>query len=94
MERKSLWIAAGIICILTFVLILSGKVFAGQTTVIGKVNDSYQIVTEEGTVYEVADTDTGNNMLSHFGKTVVAKGIVTEEEGVKLINVISYTVKE
>ncbi|MBL7179423.1 MAG: hypothetical protein ABIK98_07850 [Pseudomonadota bacterium] len=94
MKRKSRWIVAGIICILTFALIFSGQVFANQTTVIGKVNDSYQIVTEEGIVYEVADTDMGNDMLNNIGKTVEATGTVTEEEGVKLINVTSYTVRD
>ena len=94
MKKTSLRIIAGIILGMTLAVVFPAPVFADQTTVIGKVNDSYQIVTEEGVVYEVADTDIGNEMLNHVGKTVEASGLVTEEDGVKVISVISYTVRD
>jgi hypothetical protein len=65
-------------------------VFADEVTIVGKINDNYQIVTEDGTVYKVADTEMGNEMLNHVSKFVEALGIVTEEEGVKIIKVTSY----
>jgi len=92
MVKKSRCIATGIVCILMFTLIFAGQVFATEVTIIGTVNDSYQIVTEDGDVYEVADTDMGNDLLNHVGKTVEATGTITEEEGVKVINVTLYTV--
>jgi hypothetical protein len=75
-------------------LICSNPVFAGEITITGTINDTYQIVADNGTVYEVADTDMGNDMLDHVGKTVKVIGEVIEEDGVKVINVKSYNVME
>jgi hypothetical protein len=94
MDKKFRWIAAGIIGIFSLILICSNPVFAGEITITGMINDTYQIVADNGTVYEVADTDMGNDLLNNVGKTVEATGEVTEEEGVKVINVKSYKVLE
>ncbi|MBU0986905.1 MAG: hypothetical protein KKH68_06590 [Proteobacteria bacterium] len=94
MCKKSLRVAAGVIFILTFTLIFSSQVFADQVTITGKVTDTYQIVTEDGTVYEVADTDMGNDLLNHVGKTVEATGTIAVEEGHNVITVTSYTLLE
>ena len=94
MDKKFRWIAAGIICVFSFILICSNPVFADEITITGMINDTYQIVAENGTVYEVADTDMGNDLLNHVGKTVEVIGEVVEEEGVKVINVKSYKILE
>jgi hypothetical protein len=94
MDRKFRWIAMGIICVLSFGLLVSNAVFANEATIVGKVNDSYQIVTKDGAVYEVADTDVGNDLLNHVGETVEAAGMISEEDGVKVIKVTSYMVIE
>jgi hypothetical protein len=94
MDKKFRWIAAGIICVFSFILICSNPVFAGEITITGTINDTYQIVTEDGTVYEVADTDMGNDLLDHIDKTVEVTGDVIEEEGAKVINVKSYKILE
>jgi hypothetical protein len=94
MDKKFRWIAAGIICVFSFILICSNPVFAGEITITGTINDTYQIVTEDGTVYEVADTDMGNDLLDHIDKTVEVTGDVVEEEGAKVINVKSYKILE
>jgi hypothetical protein len=94
MDKKFRWIAAGIICVFSVILICSNPVFAGEITITGTINDTYQIVTEDGTVYEVADTDMGNDLLDHIDKTVEVTGDVIEEEGAKVINVKSYKILE
>ena len=94
MDKKFRWIAAGIICVFSFILIYSNPVFAGEITITGMINDTYQIVADNGTVYEVADTDMGNDLLNHVGKTVEVIGEVIEEDGVKVINVKSYDILE
>ena len=94
MDKKFRWIAAGIICVFSVILICSNPVFAGEITITGTINDTYQIVTEDGTVYEVADTDMGNDLLDHIDKTVEVTGDVVEEEGAKVINVKSYKILE
>jgi len=94
MDKKFTWIAAGIICVFSFMMVCSNPVFAGDITITGMINDTYQIVADNGTVYEVADTDMGNDLLNNVGKTVEVTGEVVEEEGVKVINVKSYKVLE
>jgi hypothetical protein len=94
MGKKFRWITAGIICILSFALMCSNPVLADEITVTGTINDAYQIVADDSTVYEVADTDMGDDLLNHVGKTVEVTGVVIEEEGVKVINVKSYKLLE
>ncbi len=94
MNNKRRWMVAGIICVFSFALICSNPVFADEITITGIINDTYQIVTEGGMVYEVEDTDMGNEMLNHVGKTVEATGNVVEEDGVKSIKVDSYKILE
>ena len=94
MDKKFRWIAAGIICVFSFFLMSLNPVFADNVTITGTVNDSYEIVSEDGTVYEVADTDMGDDLLNHVGKTVEVFGEISEEEGAKIIKVKSYKILE
>ena len=87
-------IYAAIICIFSFAWVCASPVFADQVTITGTINDTYQIVAEDGMTYEVEDTDMGNEMLNHVGKTVEATGEVVEEDGVKTIKVESYKILE
>jgi hypothetical protein len=85
-----------ILAVSVLVLMLAAPVLAAEVemTVIGTVTDSYQIATDLGVVYEVADTEMGNEMLDHVGKKVEVTGTVTEEDEVKIIRVTSYVVLE
>ena len=85
-----------ILALSVLVLMLAAPVLAveKEMTVIGEVNDNYQVVTDLGVVYEVADTDMGNDMLNHVGKKVKVTGTVTEEDEVQIIKVASYEVLE
>ena len=94
MDKKFRWVAAGIICVFSLILICSNPIFAGEITITGTINDTYQIVADNGTVYEVADTDMGNDLLNYVGKTVEVIGGVVEEEGAKIINATSYNIME
>ncbi len=94
MDKKFKWIAAGVICVFSLILICSNPVFAVEITITGTINDTYQIVSDNGIVYEVADTDMGDDLLNHVGKTVEVTGELVEEEGVKVINVKSYKLLE
>ena len=81
-----------ILAVLVLTLMLATPVLATDVTLIGKVNDSYQIETDQGDVYEVADTDMGNELLNNVGKKVEVTGTVSEELGVKIITVAVYVV--
>ena len=91
MKKTSVGILA---VLLGLILVLAAPVLATEVTVIGKVNDSYQIETDQGDVFEVADTDVGNELLSHIGKKVEVTGTVSEELGIKIITVGVYVVLE
>lgn len=94
MNKKSKWIARGTIFVLSLALMFSGQVFADEVTIVGKVNDNYQIVTEDSTVYEVAETEMGMDLLNHVDKTVKVTGTIVEEEGVRIITVTFFEVIE
>ena len=94
MSKKSRWVTLGIICVLSFALIFSSPALADEVTISGKINDQYQIVTKNSTVYEVADTDMGNDLLNNVGKNVKVTGRVVVEEGKKIIFVTFYEVIE
>lgn len=82
--------------LLALSVFLPNPVIAEPTTVtiVGEVNDQYQIVTKDGTIYEIADTELGEEVLKFIGMVVEVTGDVTEEDGVKVLNVKSFKAKE
>ena len=82
--------------LLTLSVFLPGPVIAEPTTVtiVGEVNDQYQIVTKDGTIYEIADTELGEEVLKFIGAVVEVTGDVIEEDGVKVLDVKSFKAKE
>lgn len=95
MKRKKIFFAVGFMAFLMVSMFLSTNVLAEEITIKGEVNDNYQIVTEDGQIYEVADTDKGNEVvLQHISKIVKITGTVEEsDEGNKIVTVISYEVE-
>jgi len=61
-------------------------------TIMGTVNDDYQIVTDDEKVYEVAETEKGDEVVRLVGKKVRVTGTVEESEGTKIITVTAYEV--
>lgn len=83
------------LCTIFVFALLSGAAFSGgNVTIMGTVNDGYQIVTENEEVYEVAETEKGDEVVRLVGKKVKVTGMVEESEGVKIIIVTSYEVME
>jgi preprotein translocase subunit SecF len=96
MKRKKIFFAVSVMAFLMVSMFLSTNVLAEGITIKGEVNDNYQIVTEDGQIYEVADTDKGNEVvLQHIGKIVKIIGTVEEsDEKGKIITIISYEVED
>ena len=96
MKRKKTIVAVSVIAFLMVSMFLSTNVLAEGITIKGEVNDNYQIVAEDGQIYEVADTDKGNELvLQHISKIVKISGTIEEsDEGGKIITVISYEVQD
>ncbi len=65
---------------------------SANTTVTGEVGDSNEIITEDGTVYTIAETEKGDELASMVGEIVKVTGTVQEAEGAKTITVDSFTV--
>ena len=84
------------VVLLAFSVFLSNPVIAESTsvTIVGEVNDQYQIVTDDGTIYEIADTELGNELLQHIGEVAEVKGDSEEEDDVKVFDVKSFDIKE
>jgi len=83
------------LCFTVIVALTAGVAMAeGTMTITGTVNDDYQIVADDGQVYEVGQTEKGDEVVDLAGKRVKATGMVEESEGQKTINITSYEVVE
>ena len=97
MKRSIKMIVAGI-SIVGLVVLFSVAAFgstiqvaaATQMTIIGTVNEDYQIVTDTGEVYDVNEGETADEMLQLIGKRVEVTGQVEDEDELRRITVESY----
>jgi len=65
---------------------------AGDVTLVGEVNDNYQLVSD-GQIYEIADTPKGNEMAENFiSAKVKVTGTVEEKNEMKTITVANFEV--
>ena len=82
-----------IVVALALVAFLSGAAYADdEKTIMGTVNTDNQIVTADGTVFEVADTDTGTDVVELVGQTVKVTGTIEELEKSKIITITGYQI--
>ena len=85
---------SGILAVI-LLAILSGVALAGtNVTIIGTINDKYQIVDDSGTVYDVADNEKGDEIVDLVGKKVKVTGTVMDADGTLIITIASYDVIE
>ena len=65
---------------------------AGEVTLIGEVNDNYQLVAN-GQIYEIADTPKGNEMAENYiSAKVKVTGSVEESNDMKILTVSAFEV--
>ena len=82
-----------VISLIILVTMVTGISLAGNTvTIFGHVNEDYQIVDEKGAVYEVADSEKGDEVLELVGKQVKVTGNLMDADGTPIINVTLYEV--
>ncbi len=91
-NRKGLTL---LFCVL-FVLFVSGvpALAEEQVTILGTVNALYQIVTEDQQVYDVAESEKGDEVAEMVGQKVKVTGTVEEQDDIKVIMVSAYEVIE
>jgi hypothetical protein len=82
----------GFCIVIVFTLLSSLALTGKRVTIVGTVNDIYQIVTDEGTVYDIAENEKGNELAELVDKKVKVVGTLEEDEDSKLITVESYEV--
>lgn len=88
--RKINWLGLMLACAILFVI--TAPALAGEITLIGEVNDNYQLVAE-GQVYEIADTPKGNEMAENFiSVKVKVTGTVEDGGEMKTITVEKFEV--
>jgi hypothetical protein len=80
-----------VVALALFVLFVALPASA-NTTVTGEVGSSNEIVTEDGTIYTIADSEKGDELASMVGEIVKVNGTVQETEGVKTITVDSFSI--
>jgi len=74
MDRTKRFLNSTILSLLAVLFVLSPNVPAGQVTIVGTVNGTCQIMTDEVAVYEVAVTETGGQLGQMVGARVTATG--------------------
>ncbi len=68
-------------------------VTANEVTIVGEVNDEFQIVEEGGVVYEVANNEIGDYLMrNHISAKVKVTGTVSDNGEVKIITISSFEV--
>ena len=81
------------LCAIIIIAFLSGTATSkGTMTIMGTVNEDYQIIADNDQIYEVADTEKGVEVVDLVGKKVKVTGTIEEEDGEKVITIISYEV--
>ena len=90
MQARNKIIFIGLLCCSLTFLVFSYIAFAGDITVVGEVNDTYQIVAD-GQIYDVANTAMGDDLVSNYmAVKVKVTGTVEEKEDRKIITVKSF----
>lgn len=94
MRRKGRNLGIGIFA-LALVVFLAGPALTGGTmTITGTVNEDSQIVTDDGKVYDVVDSEMGGEVVEMVDKKVKVTGTVEEDEGKMIISITNYEVLE
>lgn len=81
-----------VIMMVTIFFLLTSSVAAERITLIGEVNDNYQIVTDNE-IYEVKNNAAGDDLvLNYIAQKVKVVGQVKETDDYKIITVESFEV--
>jgi hypothetical protein len=94
MKRNKKFLFVGLLAMLMIAFLAGPVISADSETIVGIVNDSYQIVTDNDQVYEIAESEKGDELIELVDKKVKVKGTVEEDDGAKLMTVTSYEVIE
>ena len=92
--KRSLWKMMSLAALVAVSIFVVAPAMATETTIVGLLNEDWAIEGDDGVLYEVEDSEMGNELLNHVGKKVEVVGTVNESDGMKSIQVTKYTVIE
>jgi hypothetical protein len=61
-----------------------------STAISGTVNYDFQLVTAEGKIYDIAESEAGDELVRYTGMKVVARGTVEVVDGLNVLTVKSF----
>ena len=97
MKKYSRWMSINLLTIFITVIV-TGATFAKdeKKTIEGIVTESYQIVTDNNEVYDIGESEAGDQVIEHAGKKVKATGKVEydQETDSRTITIESFKVIE
>lgn len=92
MKRRMKSIFSGLLCFSAVLLFFSYPAGATEITIVGEVNDTYQVVAD-GQIYEIANTALGDDLVKNYmALKVKVTGTVEEKEDMKIMTVTSFKV--
>ncbi len=92
MESRNKILFLGLLCFAAAFLVHGYVVFAAEITIVGEVNDTYQIVANN-TIYDVAETPMGDDLVKNYiAEKVQVTGTVEEKDDMKIITVKSFKI--
>jgi hypothetical protein len=95
MKQKSTWFIVALAAIFCIAFVFAAVVGAEEMTITGTVNAEGQLEADDGETYTIStDNEMGQNLTSAVDKEVEVKAMVSEAEGKKVIEVLSYEIHE
>ena len=84
------------VLVIMVVMVFAGSAMAASELIVlqGQVTEDSQILDDEGNVFDIADTEKGNELIENVGQKVEIEGTVMEEEGGKVLTVESLRIVE
>lgn len=89
MKRMTL---ISLLAVIALVFTVGVGLAADPVNIQGQVNEDNQLVDQDGTVYKIADTEQGMQVMDMVGEKVEVRGTVTEEMGAKEITIESFNI--
>ena len=90
MKNRNTYVFSMLFALIAIAFLCGASISGTAKTITGKVNDNYQIVTDDGLIYEVEGNEKGDEVIALVGKQVKATGMIDENEEIKTITITTY----
>lgn len=89
MKKKTI---ISLLAVVALVFATGIGIAAEPVTLQGQVTEDNQLMTEDGAVYDIVDTDAGMQAMEMVGEKIEVRGTLEEIDGAKEITVESFSV--